>query len=299
MLAKLNPIVSVVLVLISLCIFAPIVTATTAEEWNEQGFRFLESGDYEKAIECFDKAIELNPNYTDAYLNRGLAYLYLEQNERAIEDFEKVIELNPCYDQACRALKFALSELKPENGASEDYKFAAWAADKSHTWRMYCALKSSAEKSNKVKTLELLWIEEAYFCQNALSKIDQFAVSREMQPMKNEFRLFLQNLKLSAFYAESSFNSYDLDARANSIKYYDLAIEHHNNFSDLYEDWYAAKTATPAPTPILTVTPTVPPPEATPSPEPATPTPEEPGFEAVFAVAGLLAIAYVVLRRRG
>jgi tetratricopeptide (TPR) repeat protein len=291
-------IVMIVLVLISFCIFVPIVTATTAEEWNEQGFRFLESGDCEKAIECFDKAIGLNPNYTDAYLNRGLAYWYLKQNERAIEDFEKVIELNPCSDRACRALKFALSKLKQENGASEDYEFAAWAADKSHTWCMYCELKRSADKSNKVKTLELLWIEVAYFCQNALIEIDQFDVSIEMQPIKNEFRLFLQYLKLSAFYAESSFNSYDLDARANSIKYYDLAVEHHNNFSDLYENWYAAKTATPAPTPILTVTPAVPPPEATP-----TSTVKEkgaeypiPGFEPKFGIAGLLVVAYFVLR---
>lgn len=38
--------------------------------------------------------------------------------------------------------------------------------------------------------------------------------------------------------------------------------------------------------------------EATPPAEP-TPTPtEEPGFEAVFAIAGLLSIAYLVLRRR-
>ena len=29
-----------------------------------------------------------------------------------------------------------------------------------------------------------------------------------------------------------------------------------------------------------------------------TPTPEEPGFEAVFAIAGLLAIAYLVLRKK-
>jgi len=38
-------------------------------------------------------------------------------------------------------------------------------------------------------------------------------------------------------------------------------------------------------------------PAATPTPTP-TPTEEVPGFEAVFAIAGLLAIAYVVLRRR-
>jgi len=62
--------------------------------------------------------------------------------------------------------------------------------------------------------------------------------------------------------------------------------------------------AAPAATPTPTVTPTVPPPAATPAaatPTPTpTPTPEKgiPGFEAVFAVAGLLAIAYLVLRRK-
>ena len=60
----------------------------------------------------------------------------------------------------------------------------------------------------------------------------------------------------------------------------------------------ATPTATPAPTakptaaPVPTVAPT-----ATPEPT-AEPTPEPPGFEAVFAIAGLLAIAYLVLRRR-
>ena len=53
---------------------------------------------------------------------------------------------------------------------------------------------------------------------------------------------------------------------------------------------------TPAPTPPLTPTPTPWIPfEATPAP---TPTPQMPGFTAVFAIAGLLAVAYL-LRRRG
>jgi tetratricopeptide (TPR) repeat protein len=106
----------IIVVLVGFCIFAPIVTATTAEEWNEQGCRFLESGDCEKAIECFDKAIGQNPTYTDAYLNRGLAYWYLKQDEGALVNFEKVIELDPCSDLACRAQIFALSKLEKEKG---------------------------------------------------------------------------------------------------------------------------------------------------------------------------------------
>ncbi|MDI6860127.1 MAG: PGF-CTERM sorting domain-containing protein [Methanocellales archaeon] len=61
---------------------------------------------------------------------------------------------------------------------------------------------------------------------------------------------------------------------------------------------------TPTPTPIVTPTPTpypTPTPAPTPTPVPVptpTPTPKVPGFEAVFAIVGLLAVAYLVLRRR-
>jgi len=74
----------------------------------------------------------------------------------------------------------------------------------------------------------------------------------------------------------------------------------------------AAPTSTPSPTPspeiTLTpipmqgVTPTVSLPATsspTPSPSPSsTPAPEGPGFEAVFAIAGLLAVAYLTLRSK-
>lgn len=49
----------------------------------------------ENAIPDFDKTIELNPNYTEAYIHRGLSYYGLGQYERAIKDFDKAIELNP------------------------------------------------------------------------------------------------------------------------------------------------------------------------------------------------------------
>ena len=58
--------------------------------------------------------------------------------------------------------------------------------------------------------------------------------------------------------------------------------------------------ATPTPTPTPTAKPTTPPaPTPKPTAEPTpTPTPEPPGFEAVFAIAGLLAVAYLVVRRK-
>jgi len=57
-----------------------------------------------------------------------------------------------------------------------------------------------------------------------------------------------------------------------------------------------APTETPAPTSVTT--PTVAPTAApTTAPTTATEVPKEPGFEAIYALAGLLAIAYLVLRR--
>jgi PGF-CTERM protein len=61
----------------------------------------------------------------------------------------------------------------------------------------------------------------------------------------------------------------------------------------------AIRPLTPTPTlpPTPTATPTVPPP-VSPTPTPPTSPSPTPGFEAVFAIAGLLAVAYLVLRRK-
>ena len=58
----------VAITLIVICIFTIIVGAETAEEWNEKGSVYTDYGEYEKAIECFDKAIELDPNFGSVLL---------------------------------------------------------------------------------------------------------------------------------------------------------------------------------------------------------------------------------------
>ncbi|MGB7533163.1 MAG: PQQ-binding-like beta-propeller repeat protein [Halobacteriota archaeon] len=62
----------------------------------------------------------------------------------------------------------------------------------------------------------------------------------------------------------------------------------------------ASKPTTPTPTlePTATQTPTIPPATEVPTTPTPSPTPKQPGFEVVFAIAGLLAVAYLVLRRR-
>ena len=55
---------------------------------------------YDNAIEYYNKAIELKPDYVYAYNNRGNAKSDLGNFQEAIEDFNKAIELMPDYAKA-------------------------------------------------------------------------------------------------------------------------------------------------------------------------------------------------------
>ena len=50
---------------------------------------------HDRAIQDFDQAIKLNPNYAIAFYNRGNAYRLKGQHDRAIQDLDQAIKLNP------------------------------------------------------------------------------------------------------------------------------------------------------------------------------------------------------------
>ena len=50
---------------------------------------------FDKAIDDFNRAIELNPDYASAYACRGSAYSKKGCDDRAIDDFNRAIELDP------------------------------------------------------------------------------------------------------------------------------------------------------------------------------------------------------------
>lgn len=58
-----------------------------------------------KAIEYFSKAAELYPEYTEAYYFRGNCYKELGETSKAIQDYQKALELNPQFEDATNALR--------------------------------------------------------------------------------------------------------------------------------------------------------------------------------------------------
>ena len=63
--------------------------------FRNRGIAKRASGDISGAIADFDQAITLNPEYFEAYGGRGIAKRLSGDHQGAIADFDKVIELNP------------------------------------------------------------------------------------------------------------------------------------------------------------------------------------------------------------
>jgi tetratricopeptide (TPR) repeat protein len=66
----------------------------TAQEYFDQGIQAYQNQNFEQAIVCFTKSIELNPNKAAPYNNRGRVYSVQKHNDLAITDFTKAIEID-------------------------------------------------------------------------------------------------------------------------------------------------------------------------------------------------------------
>jgi tetratricopeptide (TPR) repeat protein len=68
-----------------------------ARAFFNRGRAWADKTQYDRAVQDFDQALRLDPNYPDAYNSRGVAYSGMGQTERAIQDFDQAIKLDPNY----------------------------------------------------------------------------------------------------------------------------------------------------------------------------------------------------------
>ena len=85
------------------------------------GYNLGDLGFFEKAIASYDKAIEIKPDYHQAWYNRGNALFRLGRNEEAIASYDKAIEIKPDDDQAWNNRGVSLGKL----GRNEE-AIASW-----------------------------------------------------------------------------------------------------------------------------------------------------------------------------
>jgi len=122
----------------------PLAQENSADEYWNQGNKYLFEKQWVPAINAYNKALALDPNHVNSYFSRGVAFLFSKQYEQAISDFTRTLELSPdaanksfalmnrglvyrekgAYDRALADFNKAI-ELKPDNSMSYYYKGSA------------------------------------------------------------------------------------------------------------------------------------------------------------------------------
>ncbi len=69
--------------------------STYVEAYNNLGIVYQAVGDTKKAIGAYQKSIEINPRYEKGYNNLGLLFLLEGRHEEALEVFQKTLAMNP------------------------------------------------------------------------------------------------------------------------------------------------------------------------------------------------------------
>jgi tetratricopeptide (TPR) repeat protein len=92
--------------------------AETAQYWSDQANGYFISGDFEKAAASYDKALELEPNSTALWNNKGKALANLGRFDDAISCFRKSLDINASNLESMNLEAIALSQGLGENSQS-------------------------------------------------------------------------------------------------------------------------------------------------------------------------------------
>ena len=71
-----------------------------SREYFEKGTELLYQSQFQQAIAQFDKAIETQPDNFEAWHFKGSAWANLRKYDKALECYEKAISINPQYSES-------------------------------------------------------------------------------------------------------------------------------------------------------------------------------------------------------
>ena len=82
--------------------------ASDVLNYFNSGVTFYNQKEYSKAIQAYQKVIELDPTYVEAYNNLGIIYQMMGDVERAFGTYQKATEINPRYEKGYNNLGILL-----------------------------------------------------------------------------------------------------------------------------------------------------------------------------------------------
>jgi len=92
-----------------------------ADAYTNRGIALRDLRRLEEAVASFDKAVALKPDYAEAYYDRGIVLSDLNRPEHALASYDKAIALKPDFAEACNNRGNALHELERFEEALASY----------------------------------------------------------------------------------------------------------------------------------------------------------------------------------
>jgi len=114
------------------------IGGTEADVHFQKGVNYGNRGDYQQAIEEFNRALTIDSKYVNAYCGIGIAYLNQKKYKEAIEALEKAIALDPERTIAYYLLGMAYEEIM-------NYGKAIAA------WNKFLALNPEGKRAERVR----------------------------------------------------------------------------------------------------------------------------------------------------
>ena len=190
---------TIVLAIISINLFSQ-----TAEEWKKLGNAASDSASYNKAIEYYQKALEVDSNYFDAYFNLGSAFASIFEFDTAIEYYNKALTKNDTDADVFFALGSIYAEKQDYNKAIELLKKSIELEPNSPEKHYYLAFLYQEKGS---LTYAMMYVKKAaqlgdtlaqqYYIDNEISWEDGF-----VKPDYEQIKLNTENKESDFYYAK-------------------------------------------------------------------------------------------------
>ena len=87
------------------------------DQWYQQGVTFDEQGRSTDAIACYSKVIELQADYYEAWVRRGLALMLLADFQPAIANFNQAVALKMDLDLAWYLKAYCHAQMQADDFA--------------------------------------------------------------------------------------------------------------------------------------------------------------------------------------
>jgi tetratricopeptide (TPR) repeat protein len=112
-------------ILTALCLsFCFIASAQGSKEYTQKGRELYEKREFMEALLNLNKALELDPNYSQAYFVRGNIKDAFDDRHGAMKDYNLAVEKNPKFADAFYARGNVKMKLQDYYGAIADYTSA-------------------------------------------------------------------------------------------------------------------------------------------------------------------------------